>query len=107
MVVEIAEGTVHHIVVAVDEDEVFAPGQEHAGVARGGESAVLLGDDIDEVGVLPLIVCQNLAASVGRAVVHTDNLILPSLHSLAQQGVEATRKEFLHVIDGNDDGQFH
>ena len=104
MVVEIAEGTIYHVVVAVDEDEVFASGQEHAGVARGTESAVLLGDDIDEVGVLPLIVCQNLAASVGRAVVHADDFILPHFHALAQQRVEAAGKELLHVIDGNDDG---
>ena len=104
MVVEITEGTIHHVVVAVDEDEVFAPGAEHAGVARGTESAVLLGDDIDEVGILPLIVCQNLAASVGRAVVHADDFILPSLHALTQQRVEAAGKELLHVIDGNNDG---
>ena len=104
MVVEIAEGTIHHVIIAVDEDEVFASGAEHAGVARGTEAAVLLGDDIDEVGVLPLIVCQNLAASVGRAVVHADDFILPSLHALTQQRVEAAGKELLHVIDGNDDG---
>ena len=104
MVVEIAEGTIHHVIIAIDEDEVFAPGAEHAGVARGTEAAVLLGDDIDEVGVLPLIVCQNLPASVGRAVVHADDFILPHFHALAQQRVEAAGKELLHVIDGNDDG---
>lgn len=104
MRIENFQGFVSQPVVAVEEEDVVAPGVVEAGVARGAEAAVGLGDDVD-AAVARSVVGQYGGAAVGRAVVDADGL--PVAAGLRQHAVEALAQVGLHVVDGYDDGEKH
>ena len=104
VVEDIPVALVDDVVVAVQEADPLATCHLQSCIPCSPRPPILLRDDLEHFGVLLLILCQDGGTAVGRAVVYTDDLVLPHFQPLAQQGVEAAGKELLHVIDGNNDG---
>lgn len=98
------QGFVFQPVVAVEEEDVVAPGVVEACVAGGAEAAVGLGDDA-EAAVARGIFGQYSSAAVGRAVVDTYGL--PVAAGLCQHAVETFVQVELYIVDGYDDGEVH
>ena len=92
-------------VVAVDEAQVLALCQRQGEIARPALAAVV---DVQAAYLFRMrggIALRKLTGSVGRAVVHQQELQI--VHRLAEQRVDARGEILFHVVDRDDDAQLH
>ena len=88
-------------IVAVEKAQILPRGRSDACVSRRGQAAVLLMDHA-EAAVPGRVGIQNLSRTVGRAVVHGDDL-KPRM-GLSKQAVEAGREIGRHPVHRHDHG---
>jgi hypothetical protein len=95
------QGTGRHIVVAVDEPDIFAARRVQAGVAGRAGSAPLAQAENGQPRLSAGPFVEHLGAVIGGRVIDRDHLDVTGLP--AEHRVQALRDIALNIADGHDD----
>jgi len=91
-------------VVRVYKGQILSPCHPHSSVARRADALIFLMQYPNHRRKLSLILIAQSTASIGTAVIHTDDLDL--FYRLVDHTVQTGPQIVLHIVDRNDDRYF-